>query len=232
MNVHLHSHSHPHSIRARPRSRAGFSAVELLVVLGIVMILATMAIPAIVPALRRGQVNDAATAIVQIARQARLMAMQRLPPANNFHYGVAIIYSPPAQVTVALIYGTAAQGAAAILQDVNSKPIAMEKLARSVMVYSGDKELRSNGNTVCWYYQYRTGVPIGPSGGSFTTTPISVGCPAITVSNVWGSGLTVTAGSISPGTAAIPGLSVRSVDDKIRRAIAIYVSGIPVTGEF
>jgi prepilin-type N-terminal cleavage/methylation domain-containing protein len=217
------------------RSRRGFTAIELLTVVGVVLILATMAVPAIVPAMRRGQVNDAANAIIQVSKEARLLAMHGAAPADNRHYGVAIIddtsFDP--QVVVALVYCSAAgDPRTSILKDGSGKNVSIKKIARSVGVYSGATELRNAGQVLTWFYQYRTGLPIGTFSGAFSSTPISVGCPAITISNVWGSGASVTADSISPGTATVPGLSVRTVDDRIRRSIAVYVSGVPVTGEF
>ncbi|MBA3707311.1 MAG: prepilin-type N-terminal cleavage/methylation domain-containing protein [Planctomycetes bacterium] len=222
-------------MHAIPRARQGFTAIEMLMVVGIVLILATMAVPAIVPALRRGQVNDAASAIMQISKEARLLAMHAAAPADNSHYGIAIIDDPAfdPQVVVALIYGiSGASPKASIVKDANGKNVAIKKLARSVAVYTGATELRAAGGVLSWFYQYRTGMPIGVFAGAFSTTPVSVGCPSITVSNVWGTGNTAIAASVAPGTATVPGLSVRTVDDKIRRAIAVYVSGVPVTGEF
>jgi type II secretory pathway pseudopilin PulG len=224
------------------RSRGGYTAIEMAVVLGIVMILATMATMAIVPALRKGRVNDATNAIVQISRQARLLAMQRSPPADNKHYGVIIGKDPTSNSDmVALIYGagTPADMTTTIAKDVNSKPIAQHIFAPSVSTWNGNSELRGQTPAIiAWYYEYLSGLPIGPAGASFTTTPVLVGATMAPKTAVWGiAGNDFTVGAVAPGAsvasgAYVPGLSIRTLDNRIRRAIAIYVSGLPVTAEF
>ncbi|MBA3708540.1 MAG: prepilin-type N-terminal cleavage/methylation domain-containing protein [Planctomycetes bacterium] len=227
----------PHSPQSA--GRRGFTAVEMLIVIGIISILATMAVPAIVPALRKGRVNDAAGAIVQISQQARLLAIKKYAPAGNEHYGVTIIDDPSVSpyALVALILGGPSDGKSGdkdrIVKDPQGRPVAMQKFPSSVMVWTGNQQLAKAAKTVTWYYEYQSGMPIAIIGAGFTSAPVSVGCQGVNLTDVWGiTGNDIKAMGVSPGTPTDPGLSVRSADAKVRRAIAIYFSGLAVTEEF
>lgn len=232
-------------------SRSGYTAIELMIVLGVIVVLSSMAIPAILPALRKGRVNEAANAILSVAQQARLLAIQRTPPADNKHYGVVVVDDPARKNTavVALIYGAPGDGKSSDYGDLVSdygriltktsggktNPVSLYEFPASVAVWVGDSELRSQATKyVTWYYNYQNGLPIGVSGGTFTTSAISVGSPALTLTQVWGrtQNPALVVDAVAAGTANNPGLSVRSLDNRAKRAVAVYVSGLPFTGEF
>jgi prepilin-type N-terminal cleavage/methylation domain-containing protein len=223
---------------AATHPRRGYTAIELLIVLGIVSIITTMAVPAIVPAMRKGRVNDGINAILHVSRQARILAMQNPPPADGRHYGVAIFDDPDSDKTpvVALIFGSPSDGKddrGRILTGGDGKPVAKQAMSAAVEVWSGEKRLRDGAKIVTWYFEYQSGVPISTDDTGFSTSPVNVGVPDVALTNVWGLiGNDISVPSVSPGTASVPGLSVRTADNSIRRALALYVSGQPVTGEF
>jgi prepilin-type N-terminal cleavage/methylation domain-containing protein len=183
------------------KSRAGFTAIELLVVIGIMLILMGIAVPPVVGALRRGKVNEAANGVMQCWRQARSLAMANPMPetpadgSQPKHYGVAVVADPAQGSYAAVIYGstvidTPAEAADAVLRvdpngpadDKTNPAVAKFRFNRAVAVRSAAPDatsVDSTDRTLAVYAQYRTGLPISAgdvAGGSGpTASPISVG---------------------------------------------------------
>ncbi|MFT3766288.1 MAG: type II secretion system protein [Minicystis sp.] len=204
---------HPPHPRRRPlqleterpmtHHRRGFTAFELLIVIGIIMVLTGMSAAPLLPALRRGSVNDAASAVLGVADQARLLAMSRR--AEPGYYGV-VIDTGAQPAYVALTYGTSAT--VADIAMAGGKPVAKVEFNRNVMVFTGADHASATAATgpIGWLYQYRTGFPVtGPSALSSAVTAI--------------------------GTADARGglpkaLSVRGIDGTHRMAVEIYSMGL------
>ena len=73
-------------------SRMGFTAIEMMVVVSIVIILVAMVVPTIGPAMRKGAVHDSANAIQRACSQARQLARSNSEPSTNTKwYGVAVV---------------------------------------------------------------------------------------------------------------------------------------------
>ncbi len=220
--------------------RAGFTALEMLVVLGVIIVLSSMAVMAVVPSLRRGRVNDAAGAVIEVSRHARRLAMQRKSTPDDAHYGVVIYHDTAGAGTdvVALIHGHPGDKRTndrdRIMLAADGKPVSSFRFSPTVSIWQSGVEMReAKKQEVSWYYQFRTGMPLGVSGSSLTTAPINIGTAGRDIAKVWGKLQAESeVKSLSPGTAADPGLSVRSVDNRFRQAIAVYISGIAVTHEF
>jgi type II secretory pathway pseudopilin PulG len=94
------------------RLRAGFTAIEMMVVVSIIIVLVAMVVPTIGPAMKKGAVHDAASAIQRACSQARQLARSNTEPraangANPKWYGVAVVVpseaNKPAYAVV--IYG-------------------------------------------------------------------------------------------------------------------------------
>jgi type II secretory pathway pseudopilin PulG len=93
------------------RPRAGFTAIEMMVVVSIIIVLVAMVVPTIGPAMKKGSVHDAASAIQRACSQARQLARSSteprvaagMPPS----YGVSVVVpaaaNQPAYAVV--IYG-------------------------------------------------------------------------------------------------------------------------------
>lgn len=189
-------------------SRGGFTAFELLVVIAIIMVLSGMSAVPLLPALRRGSINDAANAIINVADQARLLAMNRRSATE--YYGVVVDTSAqPAYA--ALTYGTSATTADIVM--VDGKPQARVEFNRNVVVYAGDDHGSATmaAANIGWMYQYRTGFPV-VSASALSSAVTSVGTPD------------------AQGT--LPkALSVRSLDGSHRMAVEIYSIGLGNTRE-
>ena len=85
MNV--NSHQHLCSI-----NRSGFTAIEMMEVVSIVILLVAMVVPTIGPAIKKGHVNDAANAIQRACSMARQLARSNSEPrAPVKYFGVAIV---------------------------------------------------------------------------------------------------------------------------------------------
>lgn len=96
----------------RERLRAGFTAIEMMVVVSIIIVLVAMVVPTIGPAMKKGSVHDAASAIQRACSQARQLARSttepRVTPGNNPNwFGVSVVVpteaNKPAYAVV--IYG-------------------------------------------------------------------------------------------------------------------------------
>lgn len=78
------------------RLRAGFTAIEMMVVVSIIIVLVAMVVPTIGPAMKKGAVHDAASAIQRACSQARQLARSNTEPRGDVNnplkwYGVAVV---------------------------------------------------------------------------------------------------------------------------------------------
>ncbi len=213
-------------------ARAGFTAIEMLAVLGAVVVMLGMAGIAVVPAVRKARVDRAAGAVVEVARHARRLAMQRTHPANDAHYGVVIATDPDTGETlVALTFGHPGDGKGTarerILRNAAGAPIMAHVLPATVRVWHQDEPLAER-EEIAWYVQYRTGLPLAAEGLGLGSTAAEVG----TVPRRHERDFDDDSAVVAPGDGEHPGLSLRSADDRIRRSLAIYVSGIPMMERF
>lgn len=132
-------------------ARSGFSMIEAIVVVGIVIILTSITVPGSVSALRNGRVNQAVSILNTANADAQRFARASETLSGDQRYGVRLEGSqPPHRISV--IYGTGA-----------SAP-AIEGLSRTlnpgVLIYNGESPL--SGDAV-WFYQPATGFPIAAS---------------------------------------------------------------------
>jgi len=68
--------------RRRPHPASGFSMVELAGTMGVILVLAAIAVPTFINAYRVYQVSDAATQLAGILQATRFEAIRRNTPAN------------------------------------------------------------------------------------------------------------------------------------------------------
>lgn len=138
---------------ARGSSRSGFTAIEMMIVLGVMIALSSMAVPALMPALRRARVNDAANAIVTAHADARRLA---LSAPSSIVYGVRIaeknIDGQGRQVIALLRGGSVIDNS--------------ERLINPSVLIQG---------TTQWYYESGTGYPTtSSSGNGMDNIPLTV----------------------------------------------------------
>jgi Tfp pilus assembly protein FimT len=227
-------------------ARHGFTAIELMMVLGIMMIMMGMAAPVILPALRHGKINSAINDIMACWREARIMAMSHSIPSTNAvppHFGIAINQGATGQASVSLIYDSVASGIPNLLvqgQDPSdastysaTKPaVAQYFFNRNVVLATSPTTTgtpTASPITIILYAQYGTGLALDPAdvaaGRGSVAAPTSLGI----------AGLQATSMGIAAPPSVVPSVCpitmLQSVDFVLtpRRgfstAFAIYNAG-------
>ena len=217
--------------------RAGFTAIELIVVVSVIILLVSLTVPSIMPALKKGAVNDAATAIQRVCSQARQLARTRQEPSPTAspggvkYWGVNVVVPsdfPVKPAYASVIFGNSTPSGPDDNLELNPASITtpknpwyrqtMPKSAAPIKMASlptGTPAVYTfmpKGSSVGWYYQYRTGFVI--QNGATATTPINIGT----------RGDSSVSPAIPPGTPPVFG--VASLDQKYVMAIAIYSIGL------
>lgn len=195
--------------------RRGFTAIELLIVILIMALLGSMAIPAILPALQRSRVNTAAAYVNEAAAQAQQMAQERYAGNDNAHFGiylgpdgsgtniVAVTYGPPSTGhTIDAIAAVGTDGALSNLDTLgvglselsgDSQAVFVRELPATAIIYLGDTLIDANGSTsIGWAYQFRTGTLTRFVSGAVDSGMVEVGTIAKTWDNIYdidGSGI-------------------------------------------
>ncbi len=134
-------------MRHHDRSRLAFTAIEMVTVLSVMIILSGMAVPALMPAIRKARVNEGAETITTLASQARALA--RGSAANDAsRYGVVVVNDPQGSWAAVTFGGSASQ--ATLLDPLNGK----RPLGANVTV---TMPTAAHG----WMYQNRSGMLYG-----------------------------------------------------------------------
>ncbi len=192
------------TVQAPAAGRAAFTAIELLVVIGMMMAVMAMATPPVIGAMRRGAVQSAASDLESCWRQARALAMSHPLPEEDEadapakHYGIVMVQRTSGTAYAAVIFDNrAAQEISAdpehaVLRrdrdaasdsDAANPPVAKMIFNRGVRLASASNgEAPDTGERVLVVYaQYRSGVPIDASdvasGHGSTAPPIGLGLP-------------------------------------------------------
>jgi prepilin-type N-terminal cleavage/methylation domain-containing protein len=85
------------------RSRGGFTAIELVIVLTVAAIIIASSVPAVLSAMRRNNINRAADAIITVAEEARRLSRTYADPAKR--YGVAVVMPENGPAYAVLLHG-------------------------------------------------------------------------------------------------------------------------------
>ena len=217
----------------RPGARGGFTAIELMVVVSIIILLVAMTVPSIFPAIRKGRVHDAANAIMRVASQARQLARTRPQPlmATPPFYGVAVVVPGTGPAYAVLTYDDGSSPSVSTsglkTQYDTNKYVSLQAFNANVMPFTGSAggggpgsktvySLQSAGSVTAWYYQYRTGFEIQ---NSATWTVLgNVGVPSVAAN--------AATGTPSINYIGTPIFGVCSLDQQYCVAIAIYSVGL------
>ena len=194
--------------------RAGFTAVELMMVLGIMLILMSAAVPAVLPALRHGKVNAALNDVMSCWREARIMAMTHALPSINPvpHFGIMLVQPASGPASVSLIYDSVASGNAQLLRqeqdpadpstyNAAEPPVAQYFFSSNVLLATSPNPTQTatvTATTILLYAQYATGLALDPAdvatGRGAVASPTSIGI----------SGIVNTAMTLNPPSTPIP----------------------------
>jgi len=133
------------------------TAIELLVVMGIMAGLSSMAASGILGAFRRAALSSALSTIIDANDQAQSYARYRIPPPNTAppaYYGVRL-KAAGERIAVETIYADPQQmGDARVLNRT--------LLPRTMRIFRGDSQLSSD---MSWFMRYGLGYPIDPLTG-------------------------------------------------------------------
>lgn len=221
-----------------PRPSAGFSAVELLFVIGILTLLTTIAAPTALKSLRRTATRQAASALVEAWNLARGRAFNEQPPlgaGSPRHFGV-VIHQDAASAWIAVVFDKVAADPAVLAEDGDvaanqpgtGAPILKVVLPKSVVVVVGDGTPLEGDLVV--YAQYRTGQPIGPAdvaaGLGHLARPVAAGvAPALLM-----EGLPTRFAASAPTLSAMIRFQTLGFTDEPRRGeatqAAIFHAGV------
>jgi prepilin-type N-terminal cleavage/methylation domain-containing protein len=136
------------------RYRIGFTAIEILISISVMAILAGIAAPGFVSSARKGRINTAANAIMGIASQAKRLAISRNYSTDL--YGVVVVGG--SQPYVALTHGPTADASTILME--GAKPLAQVELGRNVEVLFNGAPVANGVIAASWMYQFRSGMVV------------------------------------------------------------------------
>ena len=220
-------------IHARPR--AGFTAIEMMVVVSIIIVLVAMVVPTIGPAMKKGSVHDAASC--RAGSQARQLARSTTEPRTTGGalpkwYGVSVVVpseaNKPAYAVV--IYGnTTPSDYGFASNEANHYPNGTPSLDGTGTI----SDLRAASK-----FPFNRGVmPIFAASATATTIPSYNFMSAGTAAGWYYQYRTgfvfndVTRSTVAkdigvPGGASPEALGVASLDMKYKVAVAVYKIGL------
>lgn len=180
----------PLSRLASPRS--AFTAIEMVIVIGIMMLIMAMAVPAVLPALRKGALRAAVNDIEDCWAQAQIMAKRSSLPSgsNPPHFGIMIRQEAGSRPSVALIRDSSGPGVEAAFvhqdDDTSKPPVALRRFNRNVIVATATDATGATLDTadrvLVVYAQYQSGLPISAAdvaaGRGMVAAPTSLGVRA------------------------------------------------------
>jgi prepilin-type N-terminal cleavage/methylation domain-containing protein len=143
-----------------------FTLIEMITVISVMAILATIGIPSVVSANKRSSLSHGGAAIADSWRQARTLALANRMPSDGRHFGVLIIRDTNGQSEAQVVLGTGTP---------DDEIISRTVLPSTVTVDIGGI------NEVRWFAQYGSGAPITAiavsAGDGALATPQAVGIP-------------------------------------------------------
>ena len=226
-------------------ARMGFTAIEMMVVVSIVIILVAMVVPTIGPAMRKGAVHDSANAIQRACSQARQLARSNSEPEGSATkplkwYGVSVVVPDDGKAAYAVVvYGGVSDNPSTYAfasSSSNHYPNGTPLLDGTTNTYSGYKAAAKFplSRSVMPFKDPTVPTPPALPAYTFMAPGSAVGWyyqyrtgfvfmnPAIP-----GVGVDIGVPVISPATTTAPqSFGVASLDKKYVVAIAVYKIGL------
>jgi type II secretory pathway pseudopilin PulG len=234
-------------LRRVGRAVAGFTAIEMMVVVSIIIVLVAMVVPTIGPAMKKGAVHDAASAIQRACSMARQLARSTTQPRGTAGeplkwYGVAVVVpnetdgakGVPAYAVV--VYGGTTIDFSLANNETNQYPNNTPKLDGTGTVYSGIKPAgkftfsrnvmpmkadTANATTIPSYTFMTPGTAVG------WYYQYRTGFVFQNTTTPPSSGIDIGVPPVGGATTGTPqAFGVASLDMKYRVAVAIYKIGL------
>jgi prepilin-type N-terminal cleavage/methylation domain-containing protein len=155
-------------------SRIGFTTIELLVVLAVVGVLASIAAPAASSALTRALGNEAAEQVESLVAEAARRARDGVATdsaVDAAHWGVALVQEAGGPAYVTLLYGST--GADEYAPAGEPQRVALPQTVRVQVAQDSGLAVPLDGR-LAWFHRYLDGRPIRDPG---TRSPIDIGLP-------------------------------------------------------
>lgn len=171
-------------------NRHGLSLIELIVVMAVMAMLATLTVPGVLATQQRLRVRSAADDLVRLHRTVRLLAVRSLLHPDGAHYGIAL-HTPAGQKAYAtVLFGLSATDE----YQVDGEPYLRVSLPEQLEIWmattdtaapsgGGQRQVSDAAITVLpddtvvsWFYRFGSGEPIATPGAS---TPTDIGVPGI-----------------------------------------------------
>jgi prepilin-type N-terminal cleavage/methylation domain-containing protein len=225
--------------RHRSGGRTGFTLIELLIVIGIMLMLSTLAITGISRTLRAAAINNAVAAVRNVCSLAQSQAYTQVMAADVAYPGV-LIAKRNGRWTAAAITATASNSVGVdfddAMLDAEGSP-AITQFAPNVIVWTGDGPASPTERLV-WFFEPGTGRVVLPGTvNGFTAPGAMVGTAPPPLFDNGGANLVFGARTeslqiVAAPTATNPGLSFRSRDQRTKRSIAVQPTGAVDVREF
>jgi prepilin-type N-terminal cleavage/methylation domain-containing protein len=227
-------------------ARGGFTAVELMMVMGIMLIIMSITVPAVLPTLRHGKLSSAVNDIQACWRKARGMAMATSIPSGTtpYHYGILISQPASGETTVSLVYDNENVSSPKLLMfgedpsnpattyNAGAPPVAQYSFNRNVLLATASASggaLSTGAANVLIYAQYGTGLPISPvdvaGGRGLVAAATSLGVSGMLATNLGAPTPATTPSSVMPVTELMTSDFVSSPRRGFCIAFAIFHAG-------
>lgn len=164
------------------RCSSGFTAIELVMVVSIIALLAAIATPAVLRAAQTARLAGAADGILRVHREVRILAMTR-PPVAGAAYGMALVATGDGGAYATALLGSSASDVLMADDDGDgapdtgsaARPLLLVPLPRSVELHVAQGAAGTAAPlaaTLSWFYAWRTGAPRQTASAG---SPISIG---------------------------------------------------------
>ncbi len=224
--------------------RAGFTALEMVIVVGVMILLASLAMPSFIRAQRNAVLTQAEAAIREVSEMSHGMAMRTTTDLQGHRFGVGLVPLPNGSTEVRVLWATPTDKNPTDSIYISENQKIKRLIPASVLVNVCGTELskvtssqtKVVGSNLHWFFENTTGMTIAyPDGSTIRSTQVGVTPPNLDASDGNPNYFAVPQKSarnaaIEPHTTApsatgVPGLSLRIRGDQVGRAMSIYATG-------
>jgi len=233
---------------AKNKIQSGFTAIELLVVISIIIVVSAFTLPSITAAIRRGGINAAADKLQQVINEAQVRARRQVPTnpdlAKSQMFGVAIV-PDGGHWYATVLYGTRITD-----EFISAGAPVMRVPLASADVYAGFNDVAPAplAIRIGWFFLPGSGSPVQEplAPGSTFPRPIGVGTPSQVAmdadnfgqpqhawdTSVWEWGTRSVRLDAIPASPVCSSLLLRSADGRLGAGVAIYDLGVQAVSHY